>query len=175
LCLFIFAEKMSARRVGRAALQLVIVVIVVIVLANATAAGGFAWTSHAAPAGPLRAHTHTIWGRQLRICHTCAAASLEDRQEEVEKIRSAARGVLGKLLNDMVSTSKGSPGGEAGGGQISEAMKSAAPREHDFMLGFLGTGAITRAVVTGLCRHSCADLKIILRWPLRLMCRHGRA
>ena len=148
----------------RAVLQLVLL------LANATAAGGFAWTSHAAPAGPPRAQTQTIWGRR-RHSNTGVATALEDRPEEVAKIRSAARNVLGKLLNDVVSTSKGARG-EAGGGQISEAMKSAALRDHDFVLGFLGTGAITRAVVTGLCRHSCADLKIILRWPLRLMCRH---
>lgn len=141
----------------------------VIGLMNACAAGGFAWTSHVGPVGAVHSHTHISY---LQL-HTVAAARLEDRPEEVAKIRSAARGVLGKLLKDVVSTSKGDRG-EAGVWQDSEAMKSAAPRVHDFVLGFLGTGAITRAVVTGLCRHSSADLKIILRWPLRLMCRHGR-
>ena len=141
----------------------------VLVLAHAAAAGGFCTPTPARAAG-----AGARGGRSPAL----ARAALEDRPEEVAKIRSAARGVLGQLLQDAVSASNGGGGGEAAGGRIGpKEMKSAAPREAvpRTVLGFLGTGSITRAVVTGLCRHSCADLTIVLRWPQRLEFRVTRA
>ena len=160
----------SAPAVATLAVPMRTAVPLVLVLAHAATAVGFCTAPPALAAGRA--------GR----AHACAArAALEDRPEEVAKIRSAARGVLGQLLQDVVSAGNGGGGGggRAAGGRIGpEEMKSAASDEEApseavprAVLGFLGTGAITRAVVTGLCRHSCADLKIVLRCGVS---RHAR-
>ena len=86
-------------------------------------------------------------------------SALEDRPEEVAKIRRAARGLIGDLLESAVQ-----PRSRDREMQSASEMKSAAPSDDSSttVLGFLGCGVIARQVVTGLCRYSSADLRIVV-------------
>ena len=91
-------------------------------------------------------------------------ASLNDRPEEVAKVRSTTRRVVNGLLQEMVQNVN-RVGDESRAKVEPGTMKSAKPLEDDpaLVLGFLGSGVITRHVVTGICRHSNSpEIAIVL-------------
>jgi len=107
----------------------------------------------------------TFSSPRLRFTQLVQCA-LEDRPEEVAKIRSAARGVLRGLLQNVLDPDQAAARRPGGRSEDTRVVKSAAPLSGDAqqtVVGFIGVGAITRHVVTGLCRYSTDDLAIVLR------------
>ena len=141
------------------------VVLLVLLGARAVRTGGafcVPCTQKIAPAfGPDTERARSAVG--LRQGVRCARSALEDRPEDVAKIRAASRRVLGGLLQNAMENvgpdapvrreSKVAPAG----------MKSAAPQdEAGAVLGFLGRAHMAMCVAKGVCDHGDPALTVVL-------------
>ena len=106
-------------------------------------------------------HMHRI-NRVMRLKRCISAMSQgEDRPAQVAKIRSAARDALKLLLGEALDTAAANSARSSKDEQPLALNIDSVPQR--IRIGFVGTGTITTAVVSGLCgaEDSC-DLQITI-------------
>jgi len=136
---------------------------------------GAARAGSAAFCAPAPPFAQGAWPRRTLSGAHRTRAALEDREDEVAKIRAASRRVLGGLLQRAVenanANARGAPEIVPGG------MKSAQPTDDadddGVVVGILGRAAMASHIAIGLCRHADPALALVLgchdaAWPASL-------